>query len=313
MLTTVQDSGRWGLQHAGVPPGGPMDPCSARLANGILGNPADAAVLEITLAGPELECEGDVVVAICGAAFDAAIDDAAASANVALPVRHGCRVRFGARRRGARAYLAVAGGFDVPAVFGSCATHLASRLGPFGGRPLAAGDRLPVGQAPGRPFRPSPAIRPFELPAGGTQVRVLPGPQRDWFGEAGLAALAAARYTISSESDRMGYRLLGPLLRRAPERSMLSEATPMGSLQVPASGQPILLMADRPTIGGYPKIATVITADLPLLGQLAPGDWVQFAFCDQKMAAGALIGQERALQRTEHEQGNRRPRRRRPD
>jgi KipI family sensor histidine kinase inhibitor len=301
MLTTIQDAGRWGLQHAGVPVAGPMDPCAARLANRILRNPDDAAALEITLSGPEIECEGDVVVAVCGAAFELTIDDVQVPGNLPIPVRHGSRIRFGARRQGVRAYLAVAGGIDVPAVFGSRSTHLVSRLGPFGGRPLIGGDRLPVGEARARPrsYRATPATLPIELPTGGARVRILPGPRRSWLGDGAAAELESARYTITPESDRMGYRLSGPALGWTRDRSMLSEATPMGTLQVPPSGLPILLMADRQTTGGYPKIGTVITADLPLVGQLAPGDWVQFALCDVKAATAALIEQERALQRAE--------------
>jgi biotin-dependent carboxylase-like uncharacterized protein len=292
MLTTVQDLGRWGYQHVGVPVAGPMDWYSHRLANRLAGNRDDAAALEITLVGPELRAEGRLSCAIAGAEFDVSINDQPVRAGAVIPLTRGDVMRFGARRRGARLALAVRGGFDVPAVLGSRATSLISRLGPFDGRALAAGDALPIGMLP-------PSVmssgRPLPLPVGGVRVRVVAGPQSRWFTDEAYRALYGTRFTVTPESNRMGYRLDGAVLARADAGEMLSDATPAGALQVPASGLPILLMADRQTTGGYPKIATVITADLPLVGQLAPGDWIEFAPCTRDGAVDALRRREAAL------------------
>jgi biotin-dependent carboxylase-like uncharacterized protein len=189
--------------------------------------------------------------------------------------------------------LAVRGGFDVNAVFGSRATSLISRVGPFGGRALAAGDVLPVG-IPDIETEPHIA-RPLPLPAGGARLRAIEGPHRERFTPAAYDRLFGSRFVITPQSNRMGYRLDGPPLAHAGPADILSDATPLGSLQVPASGLPILLMADRQTTGGYPKIATVISADLPLAGQLAPGDWVEFVRCTRNAAVDALVAQRRQL------------------
>lgn len=292
MLTTVQDLGRWGFQDSGVPVAGPMDAYSHRQANHLVGNADTAAALEVTLIGPDLEFEGDVTFAIAGAEFPVKLDDWPGALQRPVAARGGSRLAFGVRSRGARAYLAVAGGLDVPPVFGSRATHLLSAMGPMGGRALAAGDRLRVGtEVGGR----RAVGQPLPLPAGGARVRVIWGPQEDFFTDEARAALVTSRFEITPQSNRQGYRLSGTPLAHARGADILSDATPVGSLQVPASGQPILLMADRQTTGGYPKIATVITADLPLAGQLAPGDWIEFTVCSLSDARQALVDRERWL------------------
>lgn len=294
MLTTVQDLGRWGHQGSGVPVAGPMDAYSHRLANRLAGNPADAAALEITLLGPTLDAQADVVCAVAGAEFALRVDAEPMPMHAPFLLRGGARLQFGARARGARATLAIQGGIAVPAEFGSRATSMISRIGPFGGRPLAAGDLLPIGELPAREgvARPAPLV---PMPAGGARLRVIPGPHEDMFTGRALETLLTSRYTVTPQSNRMGYRLEGPPLAHARGADILSEATPIGSLQVPASGLPILLMADRQTTGGYAKIATVITADLPLAGQLAPGDWIEFALCSREDAIDVLRKHEARL------------------
>ena len=292
MLTTVQDLGRWGSQHLGVPVAGPMDWYSHRVANRLVGNPDEAAALEVTLLGPEIATNADVVCAVAGAAFDLACGDRPMPLNMPFVLRRGDRLRFLGRGAGARATLAVAGGIDTEEVLGSRATSLTSRMGPFGGRALAAGDVLPIG-ALLRLERPAPRVLP--MPGGGTRLRVLMGPHDERFTVEAREALTAGRYTLTLESNRMGYRLDGAVLAAADATDMLSDATPLGSLQVPPSGLPILLMADRQTTGGYPKIATVITADLPLAGQLAPGDWIEFVACSRAVALDALRARMRSL------------------
>ena len=292
MLTTVQDLGRWGYQHSGIPVAGPMDSYSHRLANRMLGNPEDAAALEITLIGPELEVSEDVRCVLCGALFEATVGGVAVDVSVPFVVGAGERLRFGARRAGARATLAFRGGIDVDPVFGSRATSVVARMGPFGGRPLLAGDRFSIGRGPARERRPG---RRLGLPDGGAQVRAIAGPHESMFTSAAVGIFFSSRFVVSTHSNRMGYRLQGPAIAHSQAAEILSDATPVGSVQVPASGQPILLMADRQTTGGYPKIATVISADLPRAGQLAPGDWIQFARCSRDEALAALRAQEQAL------------------
>ena len=293
MLTTLQDLGRWGWQDRGVPVAGPMDAYSHRLANRLVGNTDDAAALEITLLGPELEADSDTVCIVAGAHFDVTVNGQTTDASNPFVVPAGGRARFGARRAGSRATLAVHGGFAVPKNFESRATSVISRMGPFGGRPLLAGDVLPIG----KPSMETPprAGRALTMPDGGARVRIIRGPHDTMFASAAFDTLVGSRFVVTAHSNRMGYRLEGPVLRHAGGADILSDATPMGSLQVPASGQPILLMADRQTTGGYPKIGTVITADLPIAGQLAPGDWIAFTECSRPEAIDALRQQEAAL------------------
>lgn len=292
MLTTVQDLGRWGHQSQGVPVAGPMDAYSHRLANRLAGNDAYAAALEITLIGPELEADVEVVCAVAGAPFQLSLNGMPVAMSVPFVVPAGGRLKFGNRLAGARATLAVRGGVDVPAVLGSRATSIISRMGPFGGRALVAGDVLPIGRAVAQP---QGSGAPLRIPHGGARVRVLMGPHDAMFTAEARQTLSSSRYVITPQSNRMGYRLEGQPLTHVAAADILSDATPIGSLQVPASGQPILLMADRQTTGGYPKIATVITADLPLAGQLAPGDWIEFVPVSRAIAIDALRQQESRL------------------
>jgi biotin-dependent carboxylase-like uncharacterized protein len=293
MLTTVQDLGRWGYQASGVPVAGPMDAYSHRAANLLLGNREDAAALEITLIGPELEAAGAMTCATAGGEFAVSVNGVAAPHHQPFEVPDGARIRVAARHRGARMTLAVRGGFDLPPVFGSRAQSVIARMGPFDGRPLTAGDVLPIGHNVG--VRGSGTPLPLAVPDGGAKLRVVLGPHEARFTPQALDTLLSARFIVTPNSNRMGYRLEGPPLQHSAGADILSDATPVGSLQVPGSGQPILLMADRQTTGGYPKIATVITADLPLAGQLAPGDWIEFVACSRDAAIDALRAQEHRL------------------
>jgi biotin-dependent carboxylase-like uncharacterized protein len=300
LLTTVQDRGRWGFQSHGVSVAGPMDAYAHRLANVLVGNADDAATLEVTVVGPEIEFDDERTIAVSGAAFDVAVNGRPVPPDQACAVDRGARLVFGRRLRGTRAYVAIAGGIAVTPVFGSRATHVGSRLGGLDGRPLQAGDRLPLAAKRtdtnvSKEARPvfAQGVRP--VPDGHALVRVLAGPQDDYFTHEALRELQASPYSIGQSSDRMGFRLEGTRLRHARGADIISDATPMGAVQVPASGLPILLMADRQTTGGYPKIATVITADLGLAGQLGPGDTISFAVCSPAEALTALIARERTL------------------
>ena len=296
LLTTVQDLGRWGWQSRGVPVAGPMDPRAHRLANTLVENPADAATLEVTLVGPGLEFEDARIVAVTGAAFEIMLNGQPVPMNGAFSVDAGAVLSFGARLRGARAYIGVSGGIAVPPVFGSRATHLPSRMGGLDGRSLRAGDVLPVGTTNRSLFATRVVdIGLSALPDGNATVRVLPGPQQDRFAADALDVLQSGPYIVDTQSDRMGFRLHGPRLEHAGNAEMLSDATAVGGLQVPARGEPILLMADRQTTGGYPIVATVISADIGVAGQLAPGDGVSFVVASFGEAMAALIAQERTL------------------
>jgi antagonist of KipI len=295
MLTTVQDLGRRGYQGVGVPVSGPMDMYSHRLANQSVGNDPMAAALEITLLGPELVAHGDLVCAIAGAEIEVTVNDARATPNVSFDVPSGSRIRCGSRRLGARMTLAVRGGFDMPATLGSRATHLVSQMGPMGGRAIRAGDVLPV-SARGAQGAAEAAGAPLVLPVGGARVRVLPAVHCKRFTDDAWKTLVSTRYVVTPQSNRMGYRLDGAPLAHVGAADILSEAMPVGVIQVPASGQPILLMAECATTGGYATIANVITADLPIAGQLAPGDWIEFEPCTREEALAALREREAALE-----------------
>ena len=296
LLTTIQDSGRWGHQHFGVPVAGPMDRSSHRLGNLLVGNRASCATLEVTLSGPRLAFRRELLFAVTGAPFDLTLDGAPLAMNTVHAGRAGQQLAFGPRRAGARAYVAVAGGIDSPPVLGSRATHVGSATGGLDGRALRAGDRLALGADVERTARPGEA-RPgvVRVPDAGARVRMIPGPHDDRFGPRGIATLEAGRYRITADSNRMGYRLAGPPLAQAASSELISGAVPTGAIQVPPSGEPIVLMADHQTTGGYARIGTVISADVPVVAQLAPSDWIEFEACTLEVALRALIAQERKL------------------
>lgn len=276
LLTTVQDRGRWGHQRDGMVVAGAMDPFAASVANGLVGNGRGAALLEITLLGPVLCALADVRLAVCGGDLSPSVDGQPLPLWKTMTLREGQTLTFGRRRSGARAYLAVAGGLAVPAILGSRATFLRGHLGGLEGRRLQAGDVLEgISQQLSSAER---GLRPADTPVYSLPavLRVLPGPHSSAFTDAGRDTFFSAVYTVTPQSDRQGFRLDGPAVARADEADILSEAMPLGGIQVPPDGQPILLMADRQTTGGYPLVGVVIGADVSRAGQLAPGDPVRF-------------------------------------
>jgi antagonist of KipI len=295
LLTSVQDLGRWGFQWLGVPVAGAMDLFSHRLANMLVGNDGSAATLEVTLAGPELVFSDARLVAMAGAVFEISVNGQSVATADRFVVPEGGVLRFGRRVTGARAYLAVGGGIGVPSVLGSRSTYLAGKLGGYFGRMLVAGDRVPLEPPPERSIRRMARRSEMLAPAIDGRVRVVSGPQADRFSDDALDTLQSRSYRLLPDSGRMALRLAGPRLRHAHGAAIISDATPPGTLQVPPSGQPILLMADRPTTGGYAKLATVISADLGKVAQAAPGDSLTFTVCSQAEALAAMIAQERAL------------------
>jgi antagonist of KipI len=296
-LATVQDLGRRGLQHLGIVPGGAMDPVSHRIANALVGNPADAATLEVALSGPELAIDSDALVALYGARFAAELDGAPLPHARPVLVHAGARLRIARAEAGCFGYLAVAGGIDVEPVLGSRSTYLSGAFGGWRGRLLERGAVLPLGPdaaalaaarfaratrrrhpvGAGRCrtvgwFAPAATLPEHDAPV----VRAVEGIHARLFDDASRAAFYAERWRVAPDSNRMGFRLLGPRLELAAPTEILSQATCLGTVQVPPSGQPIVLMADHQTTGGYPKIAEAIAADAPLLAQLAPGAALRF-------------------------------------
>ncbi|MEW5980738.1 MAG: biotin-dependent carboxyltransferase family protein [Acidobacteriota bacterium] len=296
LFTTVQDLGRIGFQRFGVPVSGAMDPFALRAANRLVGNDDHTACLEITLVGPEIAFTTAARIAITGGDLGPSIDARPIRLWHAVEVPAGARLGFSGRCQGMRAYLACAGGFDVPVVLGSRSTFTRSALGGFQGRALKAGDELPLGKADagerGRRFD-----RRLVPRYGDPQVvRVVLGPQHDAFTAEGLAAFLESEFVVSAHSDRIGCRLQGPVITHRTTADIVSDGTAFGSVQVSGDGQPIVLMADRGTTGGYTKIATVISADLMWIAQAAPGDRVRFRAIARDEALEALREQEARLE-----------------
>ena len=300
LYTSVQDGGRKGYQHLGVGTAGAMDPRAMRIANILVGNKAEEAVLECTFSGPSLLFESDEVIALTGADFGARLEGQAVPAYAAVAVRAGQCLTLPAAKSGMRAYIAFAGGLDLPPVMGSRSADARAQLGPFGGRKLQEGDRLhlraPSGTLCGMEKRRVTAENRFR---GSCLLRAVPGPQEDAFTEAGRRAFWDGSYSVSSECDRMGARLLGPAVQAAVEGGILSEGVCFGSVQVPDGGQPIIMLADHQTTGGYAKIATVISSDFRLLGQLKAGDRLRFRAVTPEAAREAFLFEQKQLERLE--------------
>jgi len=307
LLTSVQDQGRLGFQRHGIVVGGAVDAFAARVANLVVGNDDGAAVLEMALTGPELRAERDLLVAVCGADFGFRVGGQEAPADRAVAVRRGEVLAFGPARAGARAWLAVAGGIDVPVVLGSRSTYVRARFGGHEGRPLVAGDVVPTGTAPpwavqlwtrllaeGR-RSPSWSVRPETLGrvAGGATVRVTRGPEWDAFTEEAQRTIFASDYEVTKDIDRMGMRLTGPELRLRAPREEVSAAVNVGVVQVPGSGQPIVLLVGRQSVGGYARIAAAATVDLGKLAQFRPGDRIRFEEIPLARAHALLLARER--------------------
>jgi len=276
LLTTVQDSGRYGYQQYGVPVCGAMDGYAFTVANLLVGNNEWDACLEISLLGPCLRVLGDTVVAVTGADLNPTVNDKPLSMWEAARVRCGDIISFGEPGTGCRSYLAIAGGIDVPEVMGSRSTYVRSRLGGLDGRPIRSGDSLHTGGS--RPVLTAKLPRQYipELMAENT-LRVILGPQHDRFTEKGIHTFLSSEYTVTAQADRMGCRLEGPPIEHIHGADIVSDGIPPGAVQVPADGLPIVLLADRQTTGGYTKIATVSTIDLSKVAQAQLGDRVRFS------------------------------------
>jgi len=309
LLTTVQDLGRRGYQHLGVGPGGAMDEVSHRLANLLVGNPAEAPTLELTLSGPTLQFETETLIALCGADLSPTIAGQPVPLWRPVLVGTGTELRFGRPAQGVRCYLAVEGGVQVPSVMGSATTHLSAGFGGFQGRPLKVGDRVQPGPGSGvryptlrRRFRQGQSlflgpdwfapwsrdldfIRPSVL-------RFLTGPQWPLLTSASRQSLLESTFQVAPNSDRMGIRMQGPKLALEHPLEMVSSGVATGTLQLPPDGSLILLMADRQTTGGYPRLGEVASVDLPRAAQLRPGEALRLAPVSLQEAQALLLDRE---------------------
>ncbi|WNF23783.1 biotin-dependent carboxyltransferase family protein [Mesobacillus jeotgali] len=274
LQTTVQDIGRTGYQQYGISPSGAMDPYSMQMANLLVGNSFGEAVLESAVIGPRLEALAEASIAICGGDLEPMVNGSKAPMWKSFVLKKGDILSFGTANSGARAYISFAGGIDVPLVLGSKSTFINGKLGGFKGRALEAGDLIY-----GNPFvRKNRFLHKSLIPeyAKEIEIRVIIGPHQDKFAEAEKDRFLSSEYKVTSQSNRMGYRLEGPRLETIGGSDIISDAIPLGGIQVPANGQPIILMSDRQTTGGYARIATVVSVDIPLLAQAMPGTKITF-------------------------------------
>ncbi len=306
LFDTLQDTGRTGFMALGMPTAGAMDRIGLALANALAGNPAGTAGLEIGVMGPDLLVEADSVrIGLAGPLSASLIEGPDAppkplESDRSHLLKRGQTLRVGMIEGSSTAYLAVAGGFALPAFMGSLSTYSRAGIGGFEGRKLAAGDTLPLAQ-PTAPTRDERKLaQPFDYGSG--PIRIVWGPQEEYFSEAGRRTFVEAEYRVSKEADRMGIRFEGPVVEHAVAvakggADIISDGIAPGAIQVPGAGLPIVLLADRQTVGGYPKIATVASADLPRLGRLLPGQTVRFAAVTVEEAEALRREQETRLQR----------------
>jgi antagonist of KipI len=294
LFTTVQDRGRHGYAHLGISPAGAADALSLRIANLLVGNDEYAAALEMTLLGATLQFEESAIIAISGSDCVSKIGPELVPANTALEVSARDVLQCGSITPGTRIYLAVQGGFDIPLVMGSASTDVRGVFGGCKGRRLQSGDVLKVRDGEKKRMR---RLQPGALDAlrCAGPVRVTTGTQQDWFSSETYAKFLSSTYIVSDQSDRAGLRLKGESIVPRNQSQLLSDGIPLGAIQVPQDGQPIILFVDQQTAGGYPKIVTVIAADMHRTGQLRPRDKVRFAEVSIAEAVEALREQERWL------------------
>lgn len=279
LLTLVEDSGRYGFQQYGVPVSGVMDSYSHRISNILVGNEELEAVLEITMMGPTIEFSYKGVIAITGGDLSPALNGAPLPMWESIPVKEGDRLAFAGLKAGCRSYIAFSGGIDVPMVMGSKSTYTRGKIGGLEGRALKNGDILKIGESKenlsslyGRKV-PSEYLPDYP---NFIELRVIIGPQDDHFTPEGMNAFLTEQYDVTNECDRMGYRLNGKKIEHVESGDIISDGIAMGAVQAPGHGQPIIMLADRQTTGGYTKIANVIFVDLPKISQAKPGDKIRF-------------------------------------
>ena len=296
LLTTVQDMGRIGYQQFGVSVSGVMDPRATSIANILVGNQEGEAVLECTMLGPQLRFDAANCIAITGGDLGPTLDGKPIPNYCAVSVEAGQVLRFTGPKTGCRAFIAFAGGLDIPVVMGSRSTYMKAKIGGLEGRKLAKDDviafRAPKTQLKNMKDR---NLYPEFVPRDVYTVRVVMGPQDDAFTDAGVKTILSETYTVTPEFDRMGCRLEGAVVEHKESGDIISDGIAFGAIQVPSAGKPIIMLADRQTTGGYTKIANVITADFRIIGQLKAGDKVRFEKVSIAHAQDALLTQRAAL------------------
>ena len=295
LFTTVQDLGRDGFGPLGVSASGAADPISLRIGNWLVGNPDGAAALEMTLVGGAFRFERAAVIALTGADFGPSLDGIPAPMWTSIEIHKGQTLTLGPSCSGARAYLCIQGGIAVDPFLGSASTHVLSGLGGFQGRALRRGDQLELGTANSLFRKRSLSPKALERLQPRKVVRVTDGPQSDWFANSSSKIFCESTFRVAEQSNRMGIRLEGPPIPLDPSREMITEGVSLGAIQIPPSGQPIILFVEQQTTGGYPKIANVISADLHSIGQLRPRDAVRFERIEMSEARSLLIQQEALL------------------
>jgi antagonist of KipI len=303
-LTSMQDLGRTGFRQFGVSTSGALDSFALRVANLLVGNDEGAAGLELTLGGLQLRFEDERIVAWCGGEFDVQIGSRALPAGHVAHLERGDELKFGRAQIGSRCWLAISGGIDVPVVLGSRSTDLRANFGGFEGRALRDGDQLSLGKFRRSQIAATAGISSWTAPHNWASpasrhpgLRFIRGVDWSRFDDVTIQRFTIHEFSVSPDSDRMGVRLDGPELKRQDETDLISEAVAPGTIQVPPSRKPILLLGDCQTIGGYPKIAHVITVDLGIAAQLRAGDRVRFSEVSLRDAHRLLIERERDLER----------------
>lgn len=312
-LTTIQDIGRYGYQKYGVITSGAMDSLSLRLANLLVGNEENQPALEITLQGPHIRFQQDSLIAVTGGDLSPTIEQTPIPRWKAIFVKKGVELKFSTAQTGCRAYLAIAGGFSIPKVMGSTSTYLRASIGGFKGRPLKAGDQLPINLPKQRMVRTLEraqkelenqsfiemnwSISTKYIPHFGSHpvIRIMKGRDYHAFTKESQYRFFHEPFSITPDSDRMGYRLQGPQLKLDAQKEMISGAVTFGTIQVPSQGNPIILMADRQTTGGYSVIGEVSTVDLPLIAQAKPGDTLSFSEITHKDSQLLYLKREQNL------------------
>lgn len=296
LLTTVQDMGRVGFQQFGVSVSGVMDPRAAEVANILADNPGGEAVLECTMMGPHLQFDKAECIAITGGDLGPTLDGTPIPTYRAIAVQPGQVLRFTGPKTGCRAFIAFAGGLDIPQVMGSRSTYMKAKIGGVQGRKLEKGDVIGF-RAPRSDLKnlTNRYIAPEFVPRSLYTLRVVLGPQDDAFTDAGIRTFLSEPYTVTPEFDRMGCRLEGSVIQHKETGDIISDGIAFGAIQVPSAGKPIIMLGDRQTTGGYTKIANVITADFRILGQLKAGDKVRFEKVSIQHAQDALLTQRAAL------------------
>ena len=296
-LSTVQDLGRFQCAHWGISPAGAADPVALRLGNSLLGNPPGAPAIEMTLIGGSFRFESDLSIALGGSDFDPTLDNTAIPTWQTIFVKSGQVLRCGPTKSGARCYLCVDGGISAPPIFSSSSTHVLNSLGGIGGHPLIAGEVLGCSPHHILPYGDPLVVNESALHSlyHGGAIRATPGLQSDFFSLETRALFSSSPFIVKEESNRMGLRLSGPLLGPRTIKEMTTEGVSLGAVQVPPDGQPIVLFVEHPTTGGYPKIASVVSADTHRLGQCRPRDTISFQFVTHEEAFFLLTKQELLL------------------